>query len=85
MKISAEEVNSPIAKFFDDQQKEAIKERMEASDGDLILFVADTWQVAVDSLGFLRRHIADMLGLLDNSKFNFLWVTDFPMFEYSEE
>ena len=85
MKISAEGVNSPIAKFFDDEQKEAIKERMEASDGDLILFVADTWQVAVDSLGFLRRHIADMLGLLDNSKFNFLWVTDFPMFEYSEE
>lgn len=85
MKVTAEGITSPIAKFFDEAQQAAITARMEAKDGDLILFVADTWKVAVDSLGFLRRHIADMLGMLDNSQYNFLWVTDFPMFEYSEE
>ena len=85
MKVTGDGINSPIAKFFTEEQKALILERMEASEGDLILFAADSWKVVVDALGFLRRHIADMLGLLDNHKYNFLWVTDFPMFEYSEE
>ncbi len=85
MKVTSDGVTSPIAKFFDDEQKAAIISRMEAEEGDLILFVADSWKVAVDSLGFLRRHIAGMMSLLDSRQFNFLWVTDFPMFEYSEE
>lgn len=85
MKVTEDGVTSPIAKFFDDDHKAAILKLMEAQTGDLILFVADKYKVAVDSLGFLRRHIADELGLLDPKQFNFLWVTDFPMFEYSEE
>jgi aspartyl-tRNA synthetase len=85
MKVTGDGVTSPIAKFFDDDQKKAILGRMEAKPGDLILFVSDKYKAAVDSLGFLRRHIADQLGLLDPKQFNFLWVTDFPMFEYSEE
>ncbi|MDD6255262.1 MAG: aspartate--tRNA ligase [Eubacteriales bacterium] len=85
MKVTDGGITSPIAKFFDDGQKKSIIGRMEAKPGDLILFVSDTYKVVSDSLGFLRRHIADDMGLLDPKKFNFLWVTDFPMFEYSEE
>lgn len=85
MKVTADGISSPIAKFFDEEQRAAILERMGAGEGDLILFAADSWKVAVDALGFLRRHIADLRGQLDSKQFNFLWVTDFPMFEYSEE
>lgn len=51
----------------------------------MILIVSDRPKVVFDSLGFLRRHIAGEMGLLDSKKFNFLWVTDFPLYEYSEE
>lgn len=85
MKVTEEGVTSPIAKFFDEAHTQAILDRMEASAGDLILFVADKKKVVYDSLGFLRREIAGRLGLLDDSVFNFLWVTDFPLFEYNEE
>ena len=56
-----------------------------AKTGDLILIVADRTKVVFDSLGFLRRHIAGLLGLLDDQQFNLLWVTDFPMFEKDDE
>ena len=79
MKVTEEGVTSPIAKFFDEERKAAILERMEAAPGDLILFVADKKKVVWDSLGFLRREIAGRMGLLDDSEFNFLWVTDFPL------
>ena len=85
MKVTAEGVTSPIAKFFDEETVKKILEKMEASEGDLILFGSDTYKIVSDTLGFLRRHIAGRMGLLDDTKFNFLWVTDFPMFEYSEE
>ena len=85
MKVTEEGVTSPIAKFFDEEHTAAILERMEASAGDMILFAADKKKVVYDSLGFLRRDIAGKLGLLDDSVYNFLWVTDFPLFEYNEE
>lgn len=85
MKVTADGVTSPIAKFFDEDTTKAILETMEASAGDLILFGSDTYKIVSDTLGFLRRHIAGRMGLLDDTVFNFLWVTDFPMFEYSEE
>ncbi len=85
MKITADGVTSPIAKFFDEEKTAAILERMNASEGDLLLFVADKKNIVWDSLGFLRREIAGRLGMLDDSQFNFLWVTDFPLFEYNEE
>ena len=56
-----------------------------AKTGDLIFIVADKAKVVFDSLGFLRRDIAGKLGLLDDSKYNFLWVVEFPLFEYDEE
>ena len=57
----------------------------DAKAGDLILIVADKPKIVFDSLGFLRRHIAGLLGLLDNKQFNLLWVVDFPMFEMDDE
>ena len=56
-----------------------------AAAGDLILIASDRPKVVFDSLGFLRRHIAGMMGLLDDRQFNLLWVVDFPMFEKDEE
>ena len=56
-----------------------------AKEGDLILIVANRDKVVFDSLGFLRRHLAGELGLLKDDDFKFLWVTDFPLFEYDEE
>lgn len=76
---------SSVGRFFDDGQLASIAEEFSARPGDLILIVADRPKVVFDSLGFLRRRAADLMGLLDDKKFNLLWVTDFPMFEQDEE
>lgn len=80
-----EQVTSSFAKFMTEEEMQAIYERMEAKQGDLILIVADKPKVVFDSLGFLRRELAGRLGMLDKNKYNFLWVTDFPLLEYNEE
>lgn len=76
--------NGPVAKFLT-----SIEDKLTASlqleDNDLVLFVADTLEVANNTLGALRTRIAKELDMVDNSKFNFLWVVDWPMFEWSEE
>ena len=79
------EINSSVNKFFTQEELSKIATVFEAKVGDLILIAADKAKVVFDTLGFLRRHIAGILGLLDSKKFNFLWVTDFPLFEYDEE
>ncbi len=77
---------SPIVKFFDEETLKAIAERMEAEPGDLLLFVADADQdVVYDSLGRLRVHLADMLGLRDPNVLAFAWVIDFPWAFWDEE
>lgn len=76
---------SSVNKFFAPEQLAEIAEVFDAQAGDLILIVADKPKVVFDSLGFLRRHIAGILGLLDNKQFNLLWVVDFPMFEMDDE
>lgn len=78
-------INSSINKFFDQDRLGEIVKAMNASPGDLILIAADTKNHVQNGLGFLRRHIAGEMGLLDNSKYNFLWVVDFPLFEENEE
>lgn len=83
--IKPEGVNSPIAKFLTEDEMNAIIERMGGETGDVLLFVADKNKVVFDSLGALRLHVADKLGIIDKSKFNLLWVVEFPQFEYSEE
>jgi len=84
-KIADGQVSSSFAKFMTEAEIAAIVERMDIRDGDLALFVAAKNTVVFDSLGALRVHVAKKLGLLDPSVFNFLWVTEFPLLEYSEE
>jgi len=78
-------VSSSFAKFLTEDELSALVSAMGASEGDLILIVADKNSVVFDALGALRVHVAKKLGMIDKSKFNFLWVTEFPLLEYSEE
>ena len=85
IRVEENELKSSVNKFFSQEQLREIADVFGASAGDLILIAADRSKVVFDSLGFLRRHIAGILGLLDDARYNFLWVTDFPMFEKDEE
>ncbi len=78
-------VRSPIAKFFKEEELEAIFKKTQAEAGDTLLFVADQDNVVFDALGALRCEVARRLDLIDKNKFNLLWVTEFPLLEYSEE
>ena len=79
------EISSSYAKFLTEEENEAIKAAMGAEKGDLILIIADKNKVVFDSLGALRCECAKRMGLLDPMDFKFLWVTEFPLLEYSEE
>ena len=85
MKKTEEGVSSSVNKFFSPEQLADLADTMDAKAGDLMLIISDTNKVVFDSLGFLRRHIAGEMGLLDDNQFNFLWVVDFPLFEYDEK
>lgn len=85
MKVTDAGIESPIKKFFDDASLAEISRILEAEPGDLLMFVADKPRVVNETLGHLRLHIGAKLGLIDETKYNFLWVTDFPQFEYNEE
>jgi aspartyl-tRNA synthetase len=85
LKVDAEGLKGPIAKFFSEEDAQALKATLEAADGDLLLFVADKKKVVADALGALRQKLARDLDLIDPSLFNFLWVTDWPLLEYDEE
>lgn len=78
-------VKSSFTKFLSEEEVKALILAMEAKPGDLLLFAADKDKVVYDVLGNLRLEIARNLDLLDKSQYNFLWVTQFPLFEYSEE
>ena len=84
VKVVDGELNGPVAKFLTSIQGD-LTSALGLEDKDLVLFVADTLDVANATLGALRGRIAKELGLIDNDKFNFLWVVDWPMFEWSEE
>ncbi|WP_066385855.1 aspartate--tRNA ligase [Neobacillus mesonae] len=85
LKVDVEGLKGPIAKFFSEEDSAAIKATLEAAEGDLLLFVADKKSVVADALGALRLKLGKELDLIDQSKFNFLWVTDWPLLEYDEE
>ncbi|MDO4396018.1 MAG: aspartate--tRNA ligase, partial [Clostridia bacterium] len=85
IRIEENEIKSSVNKFFSQIELAEIANVFDAKTNDLILIVADKAKVVFDSLGFLRRHIAGILGLLDDKQFNLLWVTDFPMFEKDDE
>lgn len=85
LKVDAEGLKGPIAKFFSEEDALGLKATLEASEGDLLLFVADKKNVVADALGALRQKLAKELNLIDKSLFNFLWITDWPLLEYDEE
>ncbi|MFH1190359.1 MAG: aspartate--tRNA ligase [Candidatus Omnitrophota bacterium] len=76
---------SQIDKFFQGKELDAIRDALKASDGDMIFIVADKKRVAYDAMSNLRKYLGRKLGLIDDKAFEFLWVTDFPLFQYSEE
>ncbi len=85
MKMEEEGLKGPIAKFFQEEEGKGLIEVTGAEAGDLLLFVADKKSVVADALGNLRNKLGKELNLIDESKFNFLWVTDWPLLEYKEE
>ena len=85
IKVTTEGVNSPIAKFFSEEEMKAIIERTEAKVGDVIIIVADKPKVVYASLGAVRLRLGKELNLYNKDEFKFLWIVHFPMFEYDEE
>ena len=84
IKIREDGWQSPIEKFFSEDEKQSLIERIGIETGDLIFFVADQPKIVNEALGHLRNHLGQKLGLIDESKFNFVWVTRFPLLEYDE-
>lgn len=82
---NASEVSSSYAKFLTEEENKAILDKMGAEVGDLILIVADKNKIVFDALGALRIEVAKKLGILRKNDYKFLWVTEFPLFEYDEE
>ena len=85
LKVEEDGLKGPIAKFFGEEDANVLMTTLEATAGDLLLFVADKKSVVADSLGALRLRLGKELELIDESKFNFLWVTDWPLLEYDED
>lgn len=85
VKVTEEGLNGPISKFFDEDITAELLNKTEAKAGDLVLFVADKKDVVAASLAQLRNKLGKDRGLIDPNKYNFLWVTDWPLFEYDEE
>lgn len=82
MRVTENGLESNIVKFFSSDIQKKIMEVTKAEKGDLLFFVADMPKITFDSLGSLRLKVAEKLGLIDKTKLNFLWVVEFPLFEY---
>ena len=86
IKVEDGQWKSPIVKFFTDEEKATLTERMQIEEGDLVLFGADKWTTVCDVLGRIRLEVAEYQETLKgNTNLKFLWVTDFPLLDYSEE
>lgn len=91
IKVENGEWKSPIVKFFSDAEKSALQSKLKIEEGDCIFFAADKWEIACEVLGRLRLRVAEMQDLHGSSlpsgapNWDFLWVTDFPLFEWSAE
>lgn len=86
LKVNADGVQGPIAKFFNEEQMKRLLEAMNAKENDLLLFVSDVkYEIVCDALAAIRNHLGKELKLYDPHTFDFLWVVDFPMFEYDDE
>jgi aspartyl-tRNA synthetase len=83
IKVENGEWKSPLVKFFSEPEKEALRSKLLVEEGDLILFVADKWEIACEVLGRIRLRIAEMQNLTaDSDQLDFLWVTDFPLLAF---
>ncbi len=78
------EWQSPIAKFFTEDEKEALRQRLDMEPGDIIFFVADQPRITNEALGQLRNELARRLDMIDDNRYEFIWITQFPMFEYDD-
>ena len=85
LKYNENELNGSIAKVTSDEEKKELIEKLSLEENDLVLIVADQRKITKPALGALRNKLGHDLELIDTTKFNFLWVTEFPMYEYSEE
>jgi len=90
IKVEGGEWKSPIVKFFSDEEKQALQQTLAIEDGDLILFAADAWLAACEVLGRIRLQCAELLQQrgrlsIDPDRFDFLWVTDFPLLSFDKE
>ena len=85
LKYNANELTGSIAKVLSSEEKNALIEKLSLEENDLVLIVADQAKIVRPALGALRSKLGHELNLIDTSKYNFLWVTEFPMFEFSEE
>ncbi|MCZ0756780.1 aspartate--tRNA ligase [Anoxybacillus sp. J5B_2022] len=85
LKVEGDGLKGPIAKFFTEAEQASLMQALAAETGDLLLFVADKKPVVADALGALRLKLGKERKLIDETKFNFLWVTDWPLLEYDEE
>jgi aspartyl-tRNA synthetase len=85
LKMEQGGLKGPIAKFFTEEEQNGLIQALEAEAGDLLLFVADHKKVVADALGALRVKLGKDLNLIDETKFHFLWITDWPLLEYDEE
>jgi len=83
--LKKEELKSPVAKFLNEEELKGIIKKMDAQEGDLLLFVADNKSIVASALGNLRLKIAREEGLIPEGRYEFLWVVDFPLLEYDEE
>ena len=81
IKVEGGEWKSAIAKFFSENEKQALRDRLQIEEGDLILFAADGWEIACEVLGRLRLRIAELQRLTNAEQLDFLWVTDFPLLQ----
>jgi aspartyl-tRNA synthetase len=84
IKIKEDQWQSPIAKFFTENEKQALAQRMDLTPGDIVFFVADQPEIANEALGQLRNELARRLELIPEDRFSFTWVTDFPLLAYDE-
>lgn len=78
-------LDGSAAKFITDEELKALEKKLNLKDNDLICFTVDQWEVAANALGAVRLSLRDKLNLTDKADFSYLWVTDFPMFEYDEK
>lgn len=86
LKVTEDGVQGPIAKFFNEEQMQRLLKAMNAKENDLLLFVSDIkYEIVCDALAAIRNHLGKELKLYDPHTFDFLWVVDFPMFEYDDE